>query len=318
MGRTMSKLLGPAYPFYIKARTSEPVRALAAATGAPAYWRSRRAHPGMLAVDVDGRRGMGAVIANVLLLHALAEDEGLAPAIVSTNPLYTRRGAGDFLREYFERPAAPGGVPPVRGNATSWVEREVAPRHIPFERAAALFARHFAPGAAVREAVAATLGARDGFDLSVHFRGTDKVFESGRLDAPAMLEALDEAIGAGGREVFLATDESAFEAAVRKRFPRCRFTTYNLGEVSVGVPRHFSPLDPATKALEAIGNIFLLAAAPLCLRTSSYLSAISALANPAMATRTINRTLDGSSLFPEREVIAREEARARALPGRAG
>jgi len=78
-----------------------------------------------------------------------------------------------------------------------------------------------------------------------------------------------------------------------------------------GTPRHFSALSPADKALEALVNIHALARAPVCIRTSSYLSAISALVAPAMRTVTVNRTIGRAAPFPEAELLACEQAAAR-------
>jgi len=111
--------------------------------------------------------------------------------------------------------------------------------------------------------------------------------------------------------VFLATDDATFAAALRAAMPGLDYTSYDLGEVESGLARHFSNLSPTDKALEALVNIFLIARAPVCVRTSSYMSAVSALANPGMRTVTINQTIGQSPPFPEHEVLERERGQAR-------
>lgn len=304
------EVLGPLYPYYIRLRTSDTSRDLAALAGLPAYLSARRRSPGTLSVAINGRRGLGATISEALLFHGMAERDGLCPHIISANPLYAASPTQDVLARYFQRePSRDHGVP-IRGNAYLWAARKVAPAHLPLADAQALFARHFKPAPIIREAIDSVKDGRDAFDLSVHVRGTDKVLESGRIDINSVFAAVDAqaAISSTPLDVFLATDDAAFEAAFRKRYPAFRITTYNLEVLAPGVPRHFSTMKAEAKALEAVVNIFLIALAPVCIRTSSYLSAISKISNPALRTHTVNTTLGGSALFPEREVLAAEHA----------
>ncbi|WP_380784373.1 hypothetical protein [Sphingomonas sp. R86520] len=308
MNSRVKSLLGPAYPFYIRVKTSETVRDLTASIGLPAYRRRRRANPGVLAVNVDARMGLGATIAKALLFHALAEDLELRPEIISSNPLYASAPGQDFLGRYFDRPVAASPGPPLSGRSYLWALRKVAQTHISYERAAALFAQHFQPSALVRETIAAVMAGRNRFDLSIHFRGTDKFLESGRVDVDNLFGQIDRTLPSlpARGQIFLATDDASCEVALRLRYPDVSFTTYNLDDVPTGVPRHFSAMSPQDKALEAVVNIFLIASAPRCIRTSSYLSAISKISRPDLKTVTINKTLSGSTGFPERQVIGTE------------
>lgn len=308
MNGRVKSFLGPAYPFYIRMKTSETVRDLTAAIGLPAYRRRRHANPGVLAVDVDARMGLGATIAKALLFHALAEDQGLRPAIISSNPLYAGAPGEDLLSRYFDRPVAASAGPSLSGRSYLWALRKVAQTHIPYERAATLFTQHFQPSALVKETIAAVMAGRDRFDLSIHFRGTDKFLESGRVNVDGLLRQIDRTLPSlpARAQIFLATDDASCEAALRLRYANMSFTTYNLDDVPTGVPRHFSAMSPQNKALEAVVNIFLLASAPRCIRTSSYLSAISKISRSNLKTVTINKTLSGSTGFPERQVIGTE------------
>lgn len=308
MNRRFRTILGPAYPHVVRVRTSPLVRDLAATLGLPGYRSRRRADPSVLAVDIDSRMGMGATIAKALLFHALAEDEGTNPFITSSNPLYADLPGRDFLDTYFQRPAPSRAPTPLNGRSYGWALRKVAPQHISLHRAQRLFHQYFQPTELSRQTVDTALAGRPAFDLSIHYRGTDKFLESGPVEVRTMLEAIDRAVSDLPMEanVFLATDDPDFALVVRERYPECRFTSFDLGAVERGVPRHFSAMLPAEKALEAVANVLLLASAPLCIRTSSYLSALSKIANPALSTRTINTTLSGSTGFPEAEVLRAE------------
>jgi hypothetical protein len=73
-------------------------------------------------------------------------------------------------------------------------------------------------------------------------------------------------------------------------------------------PRHFSSMAARNRAVESLVNIFLLARSPVIVRSSSYMSAISVLANPSMKTITLDKNLTGRQIFPEYEIIAAEQA----------
>jgi len=249
-----------------------------------------------LDIDLSGKVGMGALICFALRLHALAEDRGMASTIACTSPLYS--DGHDVFARYFHRPAPPEGWKPHSALATHWLMQIAAPYRLPLERAHRLFQSHFSPREQLEELVAGR-----SFDVSVHFRGTDKFVESGHVDAAKMLDALEEFLPRRGEgcQVFLATDDIAFSVAVRDAFPKAQFSDFELGEVAPGTPRHFAELAPEAKALEALANILLLARAPICVRTASYLSATSAIVNPEMRTLTINAT-PAMHGFPEDEI----------------
>ena len=113
--------------------------------------------------------------------------------------------------------------------------------------------------------------------------------------------------GGSLRSVFLATDDRGFEEFIKLRFPKTVFTTYNLGNtMDTSRGRHFSTMSPEEKSIEALVNIFLLAAAPTCIRGASYMSAMSKILNTKLRTVSLNRTHWGSSGFPESEILSEE------------
>ena len=284
--------LGPVHAAVIKLRTSDKFIRAKTALGQQLY--RIEDCPGISA-DISSKMGMGALLGYALRLHALAEDKGLAPTIVSSCPLYT--SGPDLFGTYFERPKLPTGWRPHSFLATEWLLHKAAPSTLRLARAQHLFARYFVP----KKALLDQIGER--YDLSVHFRGTDKFLESGRVHKDRMILRLRHHLAGAnaGFHVFLATDDPEFADLVRAEFPRATFTSFETGTVAAGVPRHFSDLPVSDKALEALVNIYRLASAPLCLRTSSYLSAISRVVNPALLTETINIP-PGGSPFPEDQI----------------
>jgi hypothetical protein len=67
-------------------------------------------------------------------------------------------------------------------------------------------------------------------------------------------------------------------------------------------------LDPLLKAQEALTNMFLIARAPVCFRTSSFLSSFSKIINDSLRTVTVNKTVFEESPFPEKQVLQAESA----------
>jgi hypothetical protein len=308
MKQTTRKALGPLYPLLMRAKGSPAIVGLRSLGGA-VPWHRARARQAVGVVDLNTPVGMGALLCHALLLHSWFGQQAMAVHVQAVSPLYSAAGEDVFAR-FFERPPAPAGAPLLGRWATDYLIAHVRPDHMPLARAQELFARHFRPSAELRAAIAAATPV-EAFDLSIHFRGTDKFLESGLVGHEPMFAAIRaELAGRTTARVFLATDDAAFARALKAEFPGLDCTSYDLGEVESGLARHFSDLSPTDKALEALVNIFLIARAPVCVRTSSYMSAVSALVNPALRTVTINRTIAGKPPFPEAEVLAHEAARA--------
>jgi hypothetical protein len=308
MKQSTRKALGPLYPLLMRAKGSPLAVGTKSLVGALPYYRAVAQTPAPV-VDLNTPVGMGALLCHALLLHAHFGHQGQDGHVRATSPLYSA-GSEDVLGRFFQRPAQPGGLPVLGRWATEFLLAHVRPDRVPLAEAQRLFARHFRPSAELDAAIAKATDC-PAFDLSIHFRGTDKFLESGRVTFAPMFDAIrHELAGRTTAQVFLATDDAAFAAALKVEMPGLDCTSYDLGEVESGLARHFSDLSPTDKALEALVNIFLIARAPVCVRTSSYMSAVSALVNPAMRTVTINRTIALTPPFPELEVLAHERAGA--------
>lgn len=306
MKQSTRQALGPLYPILIRAKSAPAIVKLRSMGGAVPWHLARRRGGGM-SVNLSSPVGMGAVLCHALLLHAYFADEGVDAEIKASSPLYSEADE-DFLARFFKRPSSVSSLRPLGRSATEYLIRHVRPDHMPLGRACDLFTTHFRPSDELGAAISAATDIPE-FDLSIHFRGTDKFLESGHVGYEGMFAAIRAELA--GREtgnVFLATDDAGFSAELKARFPGLNYTSYDLGEVEAGLPRHFSDLSPTDKALEALVNIFLLARSKVCVRTSSYMSAASTFVNPALRTVTINQTVAASLPFPEAELLAREAA----------
>lgn len=306
----LRRSLQPVWPWLVLARSSPPVRRAKAIAAIPAFaWKARGAR-GLL-IDFTSPIGMGGVIAHALRVDAWAEDAGMPIEIRATSPLYGAAGE-DMFATWFAPPEAGVAAAPRRlgGLAGEHVVSNLAPLHMPLARAERLFARRFRPSPRLRDAIAEAQARIGAYSLAIHFRGTDKFLESGRVGEHRMIAAVRPELDArSGQTVFLATDDAGFARRIRAEFPDIAFASYDMGLVPEGEPRHFSALSPREKAQEALVNIFLISRAATVVRTSSFLSAISRLASPDQRTMTINQTLARDTPFPEFEILE-HEARA--------
>lgn len=311
----MKRALGPVFPWLSRMRHSSQSRFMQATLAAPLDAIKLRLNRPQFVVDVRGSRGMGALVCEALILVAHAERLGLVPVIRSSNPLYRPAGVDDVLSHYLGADSPPrtrGGWPLAFRHFHSLYALKIN-RQLSIEEASALFWRYFRPQLIVRKRVSEVLANIPGrrFDLSLHYRGTDKRLEAMPVDYSEFAAAVEAARQArpGVRHVFIATDDPEFQAFMLAKFPQLDFTSFNLGTAAdTHGGRHFSSMSPEEKAVEALVNSLLLAQAPMCIRTSSYLSALSVIVNPALKTQTLNTDLWGSTTFPERNILDRELA----------
>jgi hypothetical protein len=276
--------------------------------------RARHNRP-YFAVDIASAKGMGAVLAEALLMCHYAEKNGMIPRITSTNRLYAHVSGNDFINIYLG-PENQEHVPNLRPMRyqTLWSFYHLKfVQHLPLAEANRLFWTYFPPKPIIADRVDSVLAGLHNrkFDLSIHYRGTDKILEAPLISFEAYEKAMLHFQAGGGsiNSVFLATDDSGFETFIKQRFPYTIFTTYNLGaSIDTSRGRHFSAMIPEDKGIEALVNMFLLSAAPTCIRGASYMSAISKIMNPELRTVSLNRTHWGSSGFPECEILAEEDS----------
>jgi hypothetical protein len=310
---------------YEKARSVRHSKSIRTISEMPFYPfdRIRESRNGnYFAFDVTGSIGMGGVLTHVIRLVKHADQNSLIPIVRCTGALYSIVRGEDWFNNVFTQKNAPE----IRGSLKFLSVRSEesygafpVPKAMSLADANRLFFKYFDIHPRINSMVDSVLGGipTRKFDLSLHYRGTDKVFEANEVP----FETIDGKISnlqANGMEianVFLATDSFAFDAFIRERRPEFNFTSMQFSELDRdSVPRHFSSLSPDVKAIEAIGNIKLLGMARFCIRTASYLSAWSKILNPDLKTSTLNFVRDRSILFPEPQILEEECSLPLSLP----
>jgi hypothetical protein len=307
------------YGTLVKARHSDTVRYVASR---PFYSRdrARQSRNGRyFAFDVCGACGMGAVLTHTVLLLKYAERTDQIPVIAFTNPLYGSVAGADWFPDYF-------AMTPVYqiGDATKGrlnylkIHHEFSaaafgvPQRISLAEANSVFSRYITIKSTVDDIVASVSAGTPNapYDLSVHYRGTDKTLEATTAsfdDVTAKIESLRQD-GLRVEKVFLATDVVDFDRYIRNRYPAIEFHDFNVLPLEQGpAPRHFSAINGRDKAVEALVNIVAHSRSRVCIRTCSYLSAWSKILNPAMKTCTLNRPYK-TQVFPEAEIVDAERA----------
>jgi hypothetical protein len=307
-------LLGPLFPILSKARHSRATRLAIALSRWPLNKQREYTNRPYYFMDISGTKGIGALLCEALVICRHAEHKHLLPIIISSNRLYCQPNQSDFLKDFFNQPLSKSIEAARRPTQvhTLWDLRLLSiSENISLEDAHRVFTKYFIPAPQVTQQVADVLEEAQltNFDLSIHYRGTDKHLEARTVAFSEVDTAVIEYLktNQNTKNVFLATDELTFEVHFRAQFPELKVSTYFIDKnVDSTRGRHFSSISPEDKAKEAIVNMFLLARAPMCIRTSSYLSAMSRIINPALKTKTLSLTHWGSTAFPEMQIIAQE------------
>jgi hypothetical protein len=310
------RVLGSHYDRLVKIRQSDPIRFSLSVPLYPIRRFQQARNPSFFAVDICGTMGMGAVLTHAIKIAKHADSCGKLPVVISTNNVYGPGKKVNWLKDYVE--LRDGGFSelglhylPVY-NEYSYYGFGV-PDRIEIIEAHRIFNKYFVLKPIVMDRVDEVLRNKDlqEFDLGIHYRGTDKSSEALDVRYDEMLSAIRdvEKRGAPIQSIFLATDDSDFCEYIQRSLSASEFTTFQLAHVDKGVPRHFSSLSGEIKATEALANMVLLSKSRTCVRTCSYMSALSKILNPALEVYTLNRLRGNLILFPEFEVWRSQQVR---------
>jgi hypothetical protein len=309
---------GTVYGVLRKIRNSEAVRSALVLPVVPLNLRNQHRNGDYFAFDIAGKMGLGAMFTHVVKLLKYADDHNRIPVVRFTNPLYSTARGEDWFNVVLtsNHSWVPGSnknqeLRALRViNQKSYLGFQVA-KSMSIVEANELFFRHCRISQKITDICdkAMETYGLSSFDMSIHYRGTDKNLEA----HPVSFETVAASVRAVAnmnshlKTVFLATDVREFEYFIKEAFPEFRFFTYNLGSSDEGgVPCHFSSLPGETKAVEALVNILLLGRSVVCIRTTSYLSAWSKIFNPALKTFTLNRPHANAWAFPEAQICDQE------------
>ncbi|WP_354168119.1 MULTISPECIES: hypothetical protein [unclassified Bradyrhizobium] len=233
------------------------------------------------------------------------------PVVRSTHSLYAEQEDDCWFSKHF----IPVQLCSVPGDLTYLcVRNELSyggfdvPNHLSIEEAHRTFFKYYQFNPKIEKVVDDFLQREKitQFDVSIHYRGTDKKLEASSASFESVAQKLKglKALSGDVRHIFLATDSAEFEQYIRPQFPEMRFFSFQLSEAApIGVPRHFSDINADLKATEALANMLLLGKARFCIRTVSYMSAWAKIFNPALKVATLNKLIDQSISFPERQII---------------
>jgi hypothetical protein len=123
----------------------------------------------------------------------------------------------------------------------------------------------------------------DAFVLGVQYRGTDKVSEAPRVSYERVMEEIKNQIkGKKNFKIFVATDETALLAEVKKTYPN-KVLSQDATRSSDGKPVHFSGHDGFKIGKEALIDCLLLSKTHFLIRTSSNLSLWATYFNPELS-----------------------------------
>jgi hypothetical protein len=121
---------------------------------------------------------------------------------------------------------------------------------------------------------------KDQFVIGIHYRGTDKISESPRIEYEELYQEIDRAItDKTDFKLFVATDEVAFLDSISNRY-KGKVVAIDAIRSSSGKAIHASRKNAYQKGEEALLDCVLLSKTDLLIRTPSNLSACSALFNP--------------------------------------
>jgi hypothetical protein len=311
----LKRSLGRHWSSLVRLRRSKAIRRLKALPSAPIKLWRQKTNGQYFPVIICSEMGMGSLLVHVLRLLRHADQCGLTPIIRVRNPLYATAAEPDLLETYlaFKPPDVDHRV---RFHTVS-CEEDYAVFGVEMAfgilEANTIFKKYLGFNADILAQCRQILVENGGdFVIAVHYRGTDKIYETPKAPANQIIATCGSLLSAtGARSAFLATDEPEFAKAIIAAFPSVRFLSFDYeGEMTPGTPRHFSTLSPPQKAVEALVNLSLLSHAAYLIRTPSFLSGVSCLLNTSIYPITIpgNSKMEA---FPERQIIEMQRSKAK-------
>ena len=272
---------------------------------------AERVNGGVCAFDIVGAMGFGATLTHILVLLDYCDRRGLTPAIRASNRLYRRDGSRsrDWFGDFFVQTRARIRQRPLLLYAKVQSNDDY-PRmfadDIDVERAHYIFNKYV--GLASEAACVADVFAQTNFRgraLGVHYRGTNKVSEAPRVAWEVVVAAVRQAIvdDPAITTIFVASDEPEFVRYLGQQQLRVALCSYECKAVGAnGAAAYLHAADGATKGLEALVTILLLARCDIVVRTPSHLSAWAKILNPDQKVVMLARPYDAVMSFPERPI----------------
>lgn len=245
----------------------------------------------LFSVDIHASMGFFAVLQMVLFVLMYCEEKKLLPDISAHGGIYgDAAGEVDWFALYFERvkryeldienrlARRKNLVAAKLFNVQQLGLRSRYEKYLRLEEASRLFCEYYSPTAEILrevDSIAADLSISSN-TLGLHYRGTDKSSEAGRVSWEAFVHAIRNTIICDPKitRILLSSDEQQFLEFVQAQNLACPVNIIPSMHLSTnGKPVHFSQLDGLQIGREALVSSLLLSRCGLLLKTASYLSA---------------------------------------------
>jgi hypothetical protein len=312
-GTMLSKIVGLAK----KVRRSAAFKHGIAAPKRLAVAMQQRTNKGIYSVEIEATMGFFAVLQSILFILVYCENNKLYPDISARGGLYGEKtGTVDWFGQLFHAAQNPdrkivdrlASRRDVRTSRIRGVEdlgfRARYEKALSLSEASTLFNKYYRPAPDVIADVD-ELGKRleiSASTIAVHYRGTDKIHEAGKVPWQKLCDAVDEISGNdhGMTNIVLASDDAQFIEFFRTRAFRIPAKVVPAVYMPKGdTPVHFSGHPGLAIGREALVTCLLLARCGFLIKTPSYLSAWAKIFNPSLPVFLISPPL-GNGRFPDR------------------
>jgi hypothetical protein len=265
-------------------------------------WRNKP----IFSVEIGGTFGFFAILQVILFILTYCEERSLVPDISARGGLYgDPAGRVDWFARCFERIKSYGPEIEERIRRKSHIStaRVFNVRQLGFRRryedkmdlakASQLFLDYYRPSSDILSVVETAVRelSINPFTLGVHYRGTDKVHEAGRVSWEIVIDAVQKTLASEPRitNILVSSDELQFLDYIRQQGFDCPVDCVPSSHLSAnGKPVHFSGHDGLQIGREALVASLLLSRCGFLIKTASYLSAWSKIFNPELKVLLIS------------------------------
>lgn len=306
------------YTFALRLRRSDFIGYLESIPRFRALQAAQATNGGYFAVNLKGKVGFAGTLSQVIAILLYCNKKNLRPVIRITNPLYTNEtdGKHNWFSDFFDY--VDEVSPDVLARLTfSDIEgqtdytRDRLDDDISIEQAHELYASYFKiKPAAIADAIAFAECEFTTPVVGIHYRGTDKRYESPLIQFDRMDQFFQRAlekISPGGAteklKIFVATDDQKYLDHLRSGPFRNQILYFECKEMGAeGNPIHFSAGDNHQKGVEALSTMYLLSKCAWCVKTTSQLSAWSKILNPKLKIYIPERSIKQFYHFPDKQM----------------
>lgn len=264
-----------------------------------------------LSFDGDGT-GMFAQLSGCIQAAEIAERFAKRPVMRLMSANYRESGADtEWFRDFFLNKAE-GALPQGQRAAVMYDGSDLPNKasYTTLQQAKDLFDRHFAVRPEFFEEVRefASANAIGPNTLAVHYRGTDKHTEAPTQRIDDVLQRVARYIDTleGVQNIFVASDEAAFIEQACRGLAGLDVHALDDSTRSAGdTPLHLAKLQDGNRAMgrDALLNCLMLAQCGWLCRTSSFLSAWSAIFNPEIKIAMLNEPYGHTTWLPESIIL---------------